>query len=305
MAYWRSKKNKQDTTRCDSCGYNWNYAWRHQCKNCHENIRATIPAIAAENRIEWPQNNQSNEKNTGLEAKSKLAADTIAKCRQNGYSDDHPILAAALEDSKQLKQERADDKGFWAQQQSHSSKIVAKQNKLAKQQSHLDGLQQQRLHLDQQIVEAQKVVTEATKEISDLEEEAKTTSSTTTPALAWTLPDYCSETLQAEYKKLEEIQKSFAAQIATLKQQAEKETLKKQQEEAAAAAKAERERGTQAPASGSVPMETDDLAEHLGSDEIKKMLGANLAEGADISNVTKHLLEGLLAAKEAKRRKKG
>ena len=126
MAYWsqqqRSKKNRQDTTRCDACGYNWNYAWRHQCKQCSAIIRASIPAIVAEPRIEWPHCNQTDK---GLDAKTKLSADTIARYRQNGYSDEHPILAAALDDAKQLKQEKADDKGFWAQQQSHSSKIVS------------------------------------------------------------------------------------------------------------------------------------------------------------------------------------
>ena len=123
--------------------------------------------------------------------------------------------------------------------------------------------------------------------------------------LAWTLPDHCSDTLKTEYKKMEEIQKNFAAQMDNLRQQVQAEILKRKQEEAAAVAKAERETAPQAPASGSaVPMETDDLAQHFGSDDFNEYFGANLAEGIDVAKFSKHLLE-MVTAKEAKRRKKG
>ena len=39
------------------------------------------------------------------------------------------------------------------------------------------------------------------------------------------MPDYCSETLKPEYKKLEEIQKNFNTQMENLRQQAQNEAV--------------------------------------------------------------------------------
>ena len=308
MASWwqqRSTKNsRRDTTRCDACGYKWNYAWRSQCKQCGAAIRASIPAVATEATIEWPQQNDQK----ALDAKVKLNADTIARYRQNGYKDDHPTLAAALEDAKQLRQEKVDEKGFWAQQQSHSGKIVSKQNKLAKQKAYLRGLQDQQQQLETKIQEAEKEVADSAKEINELEEEAKAVITAETPVLPWVMPDLCSADLKAQYAELEQTQKNFNMQMENLRQRSiNEETIRKNRAEAADLARATREaapEGPAGPSSAPAPMETDHLAQHLGKEEFAPFFKENLAEGSDVEKFKKHFLE-MVQANEAKRRKQG
>ena len=176
MANWR-KRIKQEFIRCDLCGERWNFAWRNQCFKCHKPIKATIPEVVVEHKIEWPQ---------GSDIKSKAVADNINKMRQSGYGDDHPALSVLLEESKHLKQEikqeKIDNKSFWAQQQSNSSRILAKQQKLEKQKTYLEELLNQRTKLNQNISEAKEAVELATKAIAEFEEEANQAISS--PALA-------------------------------------------------------------------------------------------------------------------------
>ena len=305
MANWR-KRIKQEFIRCDLCGERWNFAWKHQCFKCHKPIKATIPEVVVEHKIEWPQ---------GSDIKSKAVADNINKMRQSGYGDEHPALSVLLEESKHLKQEikqeKIDNKSFWAQQQSNSSRILAKQQKLEKQKTHLEELRNQRTQLDKNISEAQEAVDLATKEIAECEEEANQAISS--PALAvnlssfWSPSEEASNELQNQYKKLEGLQQQLIAGLTDLKKKAEDEANEKKQkmaaDEAQRAAESQQPFNVFKPAAVPMQVESEEWSKDLDSETVKRVLAEHLAEGTEVDSVAQHLLTAMQAAK--KRRTNG